>query len=242
MSCHRGKHRKAKSPARVIAPGVVTAAALTGMILTPLAANAQVTPDPSASSPPPDLASNTALIQRYIPRHNTEENILVKAGDTLGSISAQACGTPGDWTGIYEKNKKIIGDNYNLIIPGQKLEKDCRTVVIPQITVVTSDVHYTPRHATAARSYQSSGSYGNVSPGNYSGFQRCVITRESGGNSQVMNSSGHYGLYQFSASTWQAYGGSASDFGHASASEQTRVFDNAMARGGQSNWSPYDGC
>ena len=46
----------------------------------------------------------------------------------------------------------------------------------------------------------------------------------------------------FSASTWQAYGGSAGDFGHASVSEQNRVFNNAMAQGGQSNWSPYDGC
>jgi hypothetical protein len=73
-------------------------------------------------------------------------------------------------------------------------------------------------------------------------FEQCVISRESGGNSQVMNSSGHYGLYQFSESTWEAYGGSAGSFGHASPSEQRRVFLNAMAQGGQSNWSPYDGC
>lgn len=92
-------------------------------------------------------------------------------------------------------------------------------------------------HATA-----SPGSYGSVSPSSYSGFQQCVIARESGGNSQVMNSSGHYGLYQFSASTWQAYGGSAATFGHATVAEQNAVFANAMAQGGQSNWSPYDGC
>jgi len=57
-----------------------------------------------------------------------------------------------------------------------------------------------------------------------------------------MNSSGHYGLYQFSASTWAAYGGSAASFGHASVAEQNQVFNNAIAQGGQSNWSPYDGC
>jgi hypothetical protein len=58
-----------------------------------------------------------------------------------------------------------------------------------------------------------------------------------------MNSSGHYGLYQFSASTWAAYGGNPSTFGNASAAEQTQVFNNAMATpGGASNWSPYDGC
>jgi LysM repeat protein len=76
-----------------------------------------------------------------------------------------------------------------------------------------------------------------------SGFQACVIARESGGNPQVMNASGHYGLYQFSASTWAAYGGSPADFGHASEAEQNQVFANAMATaGGASNWSPYDGC
>jgi soluble lytic murein transglycosylase-like protein len=69
-----------------------------------------------------------------------------------------------------------------------------------------------------------------------------VISRESGGNPQVMNSSGHYGLYQFSESTWEAYGGSASDFGDASVAEQNQVFDDALAAGGQSNWSAYDGC
>jgi len=111
---------------------------------------------------------------------------------------------------------------------------------------VTVQVHTasfnTPTYASASRSAHrvSSPTGGAVIAS--SAFERCVIARESGGNSQVMNSSGHYGLYQFSESTWIAYGGSASTFGHASASEQKRVFDNAMARGGQSNWSPYDGC
>ena len=81
-----------------------------------------------------------------------------------------------------------------------------------------------------------------VSTAGDSSFQACVITRESGGNSQVMNASGHYGLYQFSASTWAEYGGSGSDFGHASVAEQNQVFDNAIAAGGQFNWAPYDGC
>ena len=66
--------------------------------------------------------------------------------------------------------------------------------------------------------------------------------RESGGDSQVMNASGHYGLYQFSASTWQEYGGSAGSFGNASVAEQNQVFNTAIAAGGASNWTPYDGC
>src|SRR6185312_4177813 len=81
-----------------------------------------------------------------------------------------------------------------------------------------------------------------VSTAGDSSFQACVIARESGGNSQVMNASGHYGLYQFSASTWAAYGGNPASFGNASVAEQNQVFNNAIAAGGQSNWSPYDGC
>lgn len=91
----------------------------------------------------------------------------------------------------------------------------------------------------SGRAYSARASYSTAGE---SGFEACVIARESGGNAQVMNSSGHYGLYQFSESTWEAYGGSAASFGHASPAEQRRVFLAAIARGGQSNWSPYDGC
>ena len=74
-------------------------------------------------------------------------------------------------------------------------------------------------------------------------FAQCVIQRESGGSSQVMNSTGHYGLYQFAYGTWVAYGGSPSAFGHASVAQQNQVFANAMATpGGANNWRPYDGC
>jgi hypothetical protein len=91
---------------------------------------------------------------------------------------------------------------------------------------VSHRTHYGPRLATTLGS-----------------FAQCVIQRESGGNSQVMNSTGHYGLYQFAYGTWVAYGGSPSAFGHASAAQQDQVFANAMATpGGASNWRSYDGC
>lgn len=86
------------------------------------------------------------------------------------------------------------------------------------------------------------GSASSSGPWPGGSFGQCVVARESGGNSQVMNSTGHYGLYQFALGTWIAYGGSAADFGHASVAEQERIFMNAIAAGGQSNWSAYDGC
>jgi hypothetical protein len=57
-----------------------------------------------------------------------------------------------------------------------------------------------------------------------------------------MNSTGHYGLYQFDYSTWTANGGSGADFGNASVAEQNQVFSNAYAASGTSPWAPYDGC
>jgi len=73
-------------------------------------------------------------------------------------------------------------------------------------------------------------------------FRQCVISRESGGNAQVMNGSGHYGLYQFSYAAWVASDGSPADFGHASVAEQNRAFATAYAKFGASPWAPYDGC
>jgi hypothetical protein len=100
---------------------------------------------------------------------------------------------------------------------------------------------YRPVH-----SYGTPVSYQHQVSAAYSGgsssFEQCVISRESGGNSQVMNGSGHYGLYQFDLSTWVSGGGSAADFGHASASEQHQVFESVYASRGSSPWGSYDGC
>lgn len=104
------------------------------------------------------------------------------------------------------------------------------------------DVSCQKVHTEAASTYvpQPQQTYAGTE---ISSFQQCVIARESGGNSQVMNSTGHYGLYQFSESTWVAYGGNAASFGNASVAQQNQVFARAMATpGGASNWSPYDGC
>jgi Transglycosylase-like domain len=94
------------------------------------------------------------------------------------------------------------------------------------------------RHAHPVyRSVPVSGSYHGSG-----GMQECIISRESGGNSQVMNSTGHYGLYQFSEQTWVAHGGSPGSFGHASVAEQNQVYYSTVAQDGYSDWAPYDGC
>src|SRR6185437_14420177 len=171
-----------------------------------------------------------------------------RSGDSLSKIAGQVYHKQNAWPVLYWANRDKV-HWANIISTGQVLKVPALPAKIPAAPgqlgpapapapapapVTSTATSYAPVQATAA-----------VSSGTYSGgggFQSCVIARESGGNSQVMNSSGHYGLYQFSASTWQAYGGSAASFGHASVAEQNQVFNNAIAQGGQSNWSPYDGC
>ena len=162
----------------------------------------------------------------------------VRSGDSLSVIAGRVYHDQAAWPVIYWANHSKLR-SANDISVGQVLRIPAKPAHIPKapgevapVVVAASQsdgVTYAP--AETVSTYSGGG-----------GFASCVIARESGGNSQVMNSSGHYGLYQFSASTWQEYGGSGSDFGHASVSEQNRVFDNALAAGGQSNWSAYDGC
>jgi len=179
------------------------------MILTatPIAAHAQVRPGGEDSPPPSDLASITALIQRYIPKHQVPAEIVVHRGDTLGSISAKSCGTPDDWTGIYKKNKKVIGGNPDLILPGQHLTKDCRDVPLPRPRImVTANVQSQGGHA---RISEGSVSGGNLS---FAGLERLWVAAggdswaassaarvaecESGGRQRAYNPSGASGYWQ----------------------------------------------
>ena len=169
----------------------------------------------------------------------------VRSGDSLSKIAGKVYHKQNAWPVLYWANRDKV-HWANMVGEGQVLKVPALPAKIP-----AAPSRLGPAPAPAAAPAATSGSApaqataSASASGTYSGgggFASCVIARESGGNSQVMNSSGHYGLYQFSSSTWQAYGGSAGDFGHASVSEQNRVFNNAMAQGGQSNWSPYDGC
>jgi LysM repeat protein len=177
----------------------------------------------------------------------------VRAGDSLSAIAWNVYHDPDAWPVLYWANRGKIhwADS---VEAGQVLSVPAKPARIP---AAPSQLGPAPVPAQASTARASTTQADTVQPATtgtsepaqsastYTGsssFQECVIAAESGGNSQVMNSSGHYGLYQFSASTWAAYGGNPADFGNASVAEQNQVFDNAIAAGGQSNWSAYDGC
>jgi soluble lytic murein transglycosylase-like protein len=80
--------------------------------------------------------------------------------------------------------------------------------------------------------------------GGESALVRCIVARESSGNPRAVNASGHMGLGQWAESTWLAQGGgryAATPLG-ASYGEQLAVIESAVAHGGASAWTPYDGC
>ena len=157
----------------------------------------------------------------------------VRPGDTLSAIALRFYHDPGAWPVLYRANRSQV--------------RWANSIQVGEVLMVPAMPRHLPagpRQLGPAVIEQSAGQPAQTvtSYAGYSSFQACVIQRESGGNSQVMNSSGHYGLYQFSASTWAEYGGNPADFGHASVAEQNQVFDNAMAAGGEFNWAPNDGC
>lgn len=69
----------------------------------------------------------------------------------------------------------------------------------------------------------------------------CIRNAEEGG-SYAWGPGNGGGAYQFVIGTWETYGGAASQFGVAGAAYQDQIFNNAIAAGGASNWTAYDGC
>ena len=69
----------------------------------------------------------------------------------------------------------------------------------------------------------------------------CIRNAEEGG-SYAWGPGNGGGAYQFLLSTWENYGGAASQFGVAGPAYQDQIFNNAIAAGGASNWTAYDGC
>jgi hypothetical protein len=130
----------------------------------------------------------------------------VRPGDYLSKIASAQCGTPADWTGIYDRNQKLIGPNPDLIIAGENLILDCRE----------GRVHTTPEHRLAWQpqsqpvtvswtgdpsgqlTRQQVGSLwleaGGPSWAEYAAEQ--VSYCESGWNTRAYNPSGATGLFQ----------------------------------------------
>ena len=87
----------------------------------------------------------------------------------------------------------------------------------------------------------AASSSGSSSDAAHSALGICIRNAEEGG-SYAWGPGNGGGAYQFVLGTWENYGGSASEFGVAGPAYQDQIFDNAIAAGGASNWTAYDGC
>jgi len=68
---------------------------------------------PQTQSPAPKLKDNR-------PKQQQEKVYVVKPGDSLYKIAKQVYGNGAKYNMIYEANRNVIGNNPNLIYPGQK--------------------------------------------------------------------------------------------------------------------------
>ena len=201
---------------------------------------------------PPAATWLSAIRSAPIRESSGASSYAVKPGDSLSAIAEWFYQDPGYWPVLYWANHGKI-QYADVITAGQVLAVPVKPAKIPGAPSVLAPAP-APAPSTASTWVPSEGATSatagtaqtapvqTVSTAGDGSFQSCVVARESGGNSQVMNSTGHYGLYQFSSSTWAAYSGNPADFGNASVAEQNQVFNNAIAAGGASNWSAYDGC
>jgi hypothetical protein len=222
---------------------VVVLGSATAALAAPVGGTSPQSDDTMPPQPPPVTTPAAPAVHKAA---SLPDVYTVQPGDTLSAI-AEDHGLAGNWQGLWAANPSIA--NPNVITPGELIRLAVGTLTpamsaelqrllapppaAPQAPPATSAPPQNPQVVSAS---------GTLSVSSFGGFEGCVISRESGGNPQVMNSTGHYGLFQFDYGTWVSGGGAPGDFGHASVAEQEQVFNNVYAARGTEPWAPSDGC
>src|SRR6185312_9507654 len=210
-----GRHTKASRLKQLVVPAA-TVPALAGMAAAVcLAPQAQADPAPAHAAAQTAAATRTgtmsdalsqagispaelfAAVRQTSGNTSRPARYTVRSGDSLSAIAGKVYHKQNAWTVLYWANRGTI-HWANMIGEGQVLKVPALPAKIPaapsQLGPAPVAPVAAPSRASAPAPAQAtaSGSYSGAS-GSYAA---CVIARESGGNSQVMNSSGHYGLYQ----------------------------------------------
>ena len=256
-----GKHRKRKahrlrSQRVVIGTASVSAAMLVAVVLSAASFASQSSERPEISFKPIVRAAENLKPHPVILVNDFSgpQSIVVKKGDTLSSIAKRVLGKANRWPLLWWENRRKV-HNPNMLLVGTRLYFDARRTVRPWLAERAMDAIPKPKPAPAASDPIASTTVAsqpvtqstNAQPVSYggSGYQGCVISRESGGNPAAYNpASGAGGLYQFLPSTWAstpygpAYPGGAQT---APVAVQNAAYAWLYARSGSSPWSS-DGC
>ena len=177
---------------------------------------------------------------------------VVRYGDTLSSISRRIYGSTRFWPSLWWNNREKVR-NPDVIAVGMRLRlsswhtasavfyrKALKAMPPPQVPAVDHVTQASLPAYTAPAVQQSTADV----PDSGGSLMDCIISHESGGNPQIVNASGHWGLFQFAYGTWVGYGGPPGEFGNASAAEQEAIYENVAAAGDQAIYDAWesDGC
>ena len=109
---------------------------------------------------------------------------VVQPGDTLWSIAQNAYGDGNEWTAIYNRNKAVIGDNPNVLTPGESFYVPGRYVVQSGDTLssIAATVYDTPEADAWQRLYDENKDIIGSDPNRiYPGEILYFVTGGSGG-------------------------------------------------------------
>ena len=236
--------------ATVVRAVIVTICAFFTISLLAVSASAS----PAAPRPVPHhaaaVAATTVAAVAVTRRHT------VRRGETLGKIARRVLGSARLWPVLWWDNRYKI-TNPDMIRAGQHIRYGhwhrLRPWLLHRALAAIPKPPPPPVHTTAVVHHHHARYHAPAAapaqPAHYSGgsgFQACVIARESGGNPSAVNpSSGAGGLYQFLPSTWASLGYASSYPGGAQTapvSVQNAAFWKLYGEAGTSPWAPYDGC
>jgi hypothetical protein len=232
----------------------LSALAMTGVAFNPAAAARQapapaaaykISTTPQARPGPRDGSTTLTFRHPRVVSTIVTGPFTVQPGQTLASIAQAAYGTAGDWPTLWQANRVAVPDpddlpaGIQLTIPVNGTPPAWLTSRADAAAAPPPPPSAPPAPGTPAP--PPSGGYGGWGTPSAE-FTSCVISRESGGNPQIWNPSGHWGLFQFAYGTWVANGGPASEFGNAGAPEQYAVYYATYAADGPYPWSDSDGC
>lgn len=190
---------------------------LPGLYTTPVAA-------PATTTARPVLDVQTFPEQTWLETQIAAWRHVVKTGETLSGIAVSYCGHANDWTGFYAQNRKTIGANPNLILPGQVLT--LTRCVDPPALLRLGSTYHAPRHAVVHAATRTGKTwkvtYGypyKCGDGDGDGWdQPCGTTHPAATHQAAarpsVSYSGHYS-YAGLESLWEAAGGPAWAASHA---------------------------
>jgi len=116
----RGKHRRPKSTKLSRGFAIVGTSGAALALPAIGAASAHAAPVTESAAAERSAAPTAAPVKEVAAKKAESKKYSVTAGDTLGKI-AEEHSVDGGWKGLYEANRKAVGDDPSLIHPGLEL-------------------------------------------------------------------------------------------------------------------------